>query len=183
MTEQNRFDQRLYYALSAFILRLPSLGERGRRCAAPVRFFFELVQPRIRKTSSTRFFGHSPAPRTSMAGKSPRTGKSVPPSRRDVRVRRDADRRAHRNGTRRQPVLPALGFGRALDGDPPSRAGRRRKKPSSSTEKKYTFDDLHALDSYYNGKRNLLAEKLGISRSTLWRYFKMMEDAAVQTKP
>lgn len=38
-----------------------------------------------------------------------------------------------------------------------------------------TYDELLSLDRYYQGHKGILAEKLGISRSTLWRYFKIME--------
>lgn len=38
-----------------------------------------------------------------------------------------------------------------------------------------TYDELLSLDRYYQGHKGVLAEKLGISRSTLWRYFKIME--------
>ena len=36
-------------------------------------------------------------------------------------------------------------------------------------------EELKALDQYYQGHRSLLAKQLGVSRSTLWRYFKKME--------
>lgn len=38
-----------------------------------------------------------------------------------------------------------------------------------------TYDELLSLDRYYQGHKGVLAEKLGISRSTLWRYFKIMQ--------
>lgn len=38
-----------------------------------------------------------------------------------------------------------------------------------------SWEELKALDQYYQGRRSLLAKQLGISRSTLWRYFKEME--------
>lgn len=40
-----------------------------------------------------------------------------------------------------------------------------------------TWDELKALEQYYHGHRSLLAKQLGISRSTLWRYFKEMDSA------
>lgn len=43
--------------------------------------------------------------------------------------------------------------------------------------RKYTYSELQELDRYYQGKKGLIAEKLGISRSTLWRYYKAMEGA------
>lgn len=43
--------------------------------------------------------------------------------------------------------------------------------------RKYTYSELQELDRYYQGKKGLIAEKLGISRSTLWRYYKDMEGA------
>lgn len=44
--------------------------------------------------------------------------------------------------------------------------------------RKYTCSELQELDRYYQGKKGLIAEKLGISRSTLWRYYKAMEGAS-----
>ncbi len=38
-----------------------------------------------------------------------------------------------------------------------------------------SWEELKALDQYYQGRRSLLAKQLGVSRSTLWRYFKEME--------
>ncbi len=38
-----------------------------------------------------------------------------------------------------------------------------------------SWEELKALDQYYQGHRGLLAKQLGVSRSTLWRYFKEME--------
>ena len=38
--------------------------------------------------------------------------------------------------------------------------------------KKITYKELKILDEYYQGKKGLIAQKLGISRSTLWRYYK-----------
>ena len=38
-----------------------------------------------------------------------------------------------------------------------------------------SWEELKALDQYYQGHRSLLAKQLGVSRSTLWRYFKKME--------
>lgn len=38
-----------------------------------------------------------------------------------------------------------------------------------------SWEELKALDQYYQGHRSLLAKQLGVSRSTLWRYFKEME--------
>lgn len=38
-----------------------------------------------------------------------------------------------------------------------------------------SWNELKALDQYYQGHRSLLAKQLGVSRSTLWRYFKEME--------
>lgn len=37
-----------------------------------------------------------------------------------------------------------------------------------------TWQELQAMDTAYQGKKTLIAQKLGISRSTLWRYFKIM---------
>ncbi len=37
-----------------------------------------------------------------------------------------------------------------------------------------SWEELKALDQYYQGHRSLLAKQLGVSRSTLWRYFKEM---------
>ncbi|WP_215701355.1 sigma-54-dependent transcriptional regulator [Clostridium sp. MCC353] len=41
--------------------------------------------------------------------------------------------------------------------------------------RKITFDELKAMDRYYHGRKSLIAQKLNVSRSTLWRYFKEME--------
>lgn len=38
-----------------------------------------------------------------------------------------------------------------------------------------SWEELKTLDQYYQGRRSLLAKQLGVSRSTLWRYFKEME--------
>lgn len=43
-------------------------------------------------------------------------------------------------------------------------------------KKLVTYEELRSLDAYYQGHKGLLAQKLGISRSTLWRYFKIMEN-------
>lgn len=51
-----------------------------------------------------------------------------------------------------------------------------QKKGFVINKKLVTYEELRSLDSYYQGRRGLLAEKLGISRSTLWRYFKIMDD-------
>ena len=37
-----------------------------------------------------------------------------------------------------------------------------------------SFEELKELDRFYHGKKALIAQKLGISRSTLWRFYKMM---------
>lgn len=38
-----------------------------------------------------------------------------------------------------------------------------------------TYEELQSLDQFYQGRKKLVAEHLGISRSTLWRYMKEME--------
>lgn len=38
-----------------------------------------------------------------------------------------------------------------------------------------TQQQLEALNQYYNGNKTLIAKHLGVSRSTLWRYYKEME--------
>lgn len=40
-----------------------------------------------------------------------------------------------------------------------------------------TFEQLKELDHFYCGKKSAVAAHLGISRSTLWRYFKIMDEA------
>lgn len=39
-----------------------------------------------------------------------------------------------------------------------------------------SYEELRAMDAYYQGRRATLAKHLGISRSTLWRYFKTMNE-------
>ncbi len=38
-----------------------------------------------------------------------------------------------------------------------------------------TWEELQALDNLYHGQKEILAQKLGISRSTLWRFLKQMK--------
>lgn len=40
-----------------------------------------------------------------------------------------------------------------------------------------SWEELNGLDRYYHGKKSLIASHLGISRSTLWRYLKEMEES------
>lgn len=51
-----------------------------------------------------------------------------------------------------------------------------RKKGFVIHKKLITYEELRSLNQYYQGNKGLLAEKLGISRSTLWRYLKQMEE-------
>lgn len=48
--------------------------------------------------------------------------------------------------------------------------------------RKVTYYELQELDHYYQGKKGLIAEKLGVSRSTLWRYYRDMEAAGWPSK-
>lgn len=175
LTERNRFDQKLYYALNSFILGIPSLAEREED--APL--LFEHFLGSYRRESGT----HA------------RVDASVYPVLREHRWR--GNLRELENLCRRLAALTKedasltgadiekeLGDARYYshpprDAEPAvlSRAASAAAEKSLIiNRRKYTFDDLRALDSYYSGKRNLLAEKLGISRSTLWRYFRLMEE-------
>ena len=46
-----------------------------------------------------------------------------------------------------------------------------------------TYDELKALDKFYQGHKGMLAQRLGISRSTLWRYFKLMDEEKTGQTP
>lgn len=43
-------------------------------------------------------------------------------------------------------------------------------------QKRVTAEELKQLESFYGGNRTLMAKKLGISRSTLWKYMKMIAE-------
>lgn len=53
-----------------------------------------------------------------------------------------------------------------------------KKKGFIINKKLVSYEELQSLDTYYQGHKGMLAQKLGISRSTLWRYFKIMENEA-----
>lgn len=61
----------------------------------------------------------------------------------------------------------------------PSAAPPQPKPGFTIKGRPVTYEELRKLDAYYNGKKGVIAEKLGISRSTLWRYYKEMEQGAV----
>lgn len=46
--------------------------------------------------------------------------------------------------------------------------------------RKISYSELQELAQYYQGKKGVIAQKLGISRSTLWRYYKDMENYGIK---
>ncbi len=175
-TAAGRFDRRLYYALNPFPLRLPTLAERRGDIPELVRAFLgslnlefgkevRLDPAAIERLGGCRWPGNilelKNLCRRLIALSEPDA--VLTEARIGVELGDGSYFRSssERNSATEGIPLPALPNERAV----------------VINRKKYTFDDLRALDAYYKGKKDLLAEKLGVSRSTLWRCFKMMDEA------
>lgn len=177
LTEGNRFDQRLYYALNSFILGIPDLEERKEDLPLLFDFFLEAFN---------REFGK--AVRCGASAAAPLRAHRWRGNLRELEnlCRRLVALSPHDESLGAERIEAELGDSRYYrpDSTAASPTGCSPAGPVAEEKafiikrRKYTFDELRALDAYYKGKRNILAEKLGISRSTLWRYLRMLEDAS-----
>lgn len=83
----------------------------------------------------------------------------------------------HLGPTASTALTPAALTTAALTAGIPTAAASLTGKPEGFFihNRLVTYDELRAMDRYYQGKKSLIAEKLGVSRSTLWRYYRTME--------
>ena len=83
----------------------------------------------------------------------------------------------HLGPTASTALAPAALTTAALTAGVPTTAASLTGKPEGFFihNRLVTYDELRAMDRYYQGKKSLIAEKLGVSRSTLWRYYRTMD--------
>jgi propionate catabolism operon transcriptional regulator len=168
---EGRFRADLFYRLDVLRLRLPPLRQRREDLPALIASLQDSLRRRGLAQRELKFSGEAMGLLSTYAWPG------------NVRELRNLLERLHAqvdpvaveiDAALLMRLAPELGLGASTAAlDPPALASSRFGKAASiATSTRPSGTELHALLERHGGSRNAVAEALGVSRSTLWRWLR-----------